>query len=521
MSHDSHESTRHSGRPRHGRALGTLAAVALAGHASAQLAPEWDALHAGVDGFFFNFQVPVSVVTDNEGAVYVNGSINRSRFTDMLTIKYAPDGTQIWAAIYDGPSERSDSGKGITIDSDGNVVVIGRSECDFLVIKYDATDGSIIWKNQHDGGECPERANALTTDDAGNIYVTGSSRPSGFDHQEDFYTYKLDSAGNVLWTATYDGPGQPQFGNDIPVDIALDSNGDVLVTGPSNDAGGHPDFVTIKYRGTDGAQLWLSRVAASGAGESVQVLISPEDDVYVTGSQEDGRTPFTTAKLSGSDGSTMWVSVNAMGFFGVAFGMALDSQGDVFVTGRLDPDGDRSTFNENVMTMRLRADDGVRQWLSLWGDSAIDKYDEGLAIVIDAEDNVWVSGSTNSFGARGSLLLQYDAATGQLLDQGTFEVANVRAQGQAMTLDAAQNIIVGGTTHNGTSGFVDFLALRYPGKSRCPADLDGDGDADADDFFGYLDAFADDDLEVCDIDGDGDCDADDFFGYLDLFAQGC
>ncbi len=52
-------------------------------------------------------------------------------------------------------------------------------------------------------------------------------------------------------------------------------------------------------------------------------------------------------------------------------------------------------------------------------------------------------------------------------------------------------------------------------------DLDGDGDADADDFFAYLDAFADGILDVCDIDGDGDCDARDFFGYLDLFAQGC
>ncbi len=55
----------------------------------------------------------------------------------------------------------------------------------------------------------------------------------------------------------------------------------------------------------------------------------------------------------------------------------------------------------------------------------------------------------------------------------------------------------------------------------CPGDLDGDDDVDADDFFDYLDAFANGGQGVCDIDGDGDCDADDFFGYLDLFAQGC
>ncbi len=57
--------------------------------------------------------------------------------------------------------------------------------------------------------------------------------------------------------------------------------------------------------------------------------------------------------------------------------------------------------------------------------------------------------------------------------------------------------------------------------ARCPADLDGDGDADSDDFFIYLDAFANGDMDICDIDGCGDCDADDFFAYLDLFAAGC
>ena len=72
-----------------------------------------------------------------------------------------------------------------------------------------------------------------------------------------------------------------------------------------------------------------------------------------------------------------------------------------------------------------------------------------------------------------------------------------------------------------TSVYYDGLILEPFVIERCPADLDGDGDADADDFFDYLDGFANGNLDVCDIDGDGDCDADDFFGYLDLFSLGC
>ena len=65
---------------------------------------------------------------------------------------------------------------------------------------------------------------------------------------------------------------------------------------------------------------------------------------------------------------------------------------------------------------------------------------------------------------------------------------------------------------------VDWLLAHRKG---CDADLTGDGEADSDDFFAYLDAFANANLDVCDLDADGDCDADDFFAYLDLFAQGC
>ena len=54
----------------------------------------------------------------------------------------------------------------------------------------------------------------------------------------------------------------------------------------------------------------------------------------------------------------------------------------------------------------------------------------------------------------------------------------------------------------------------------CPADLNGDGVVDADDFFLFLQLFADGD-PAADINGDGVIDADDFFGYLGLFADGC
>lgn len=70
----------------------------------------------------------------------------------------------------------------------------------------------------------------------------------------------------------------------------------------------------------------------------------------------------------------------------------------------------------------------------------------------------------------------------------------------------------------GPAPIVDMGAYEF--QVGCTADFDNDGDLDSEDFFAFLDAFANGDLSA-DIDGDGDLDAEDFFAYLDLFVLGC
>ncbi len=170
--------TNYTNRSRRRTVIGAALAAAVllsAAEASAQLMPDWVVQRNGVDGFFFGFQVPTYLVTDSHGAVYINNSTLTVQKTDIQTVKYAPDGTVVWSVNYDGPSENADRGRDITIDSAGDILVLGQSEGLFLVIKYDASDGSMIGTMQHEPGGSVDIPNALTTDDAGNIYVTGQS----------------------------------------------------------------------------------------------------------------------------------------------------------------------------------------------------------------------------------------------------------------------------------------------------------------------------------------------------------
>ncbi len=71
-----------------------------------------------------------------------------------------------------------------------------------------------------------------------------------------------------------------------------------------------------------------------------------------------------------------------------------------------------------------------------------------------------------------------------------------------------------------SSGRDDLFFVLYNIGRSCRADLSGDGELSPEDFFLYLELFAQGD-DRADITGDGTLDSDDFFGFLDLYAQGC
>lgn len=92
-------------------------------------------------------------------------------------------------------------------------------------------------------GQHYDLARAMAVDANGNVYVTGQSHPpdgSSFD----IVTIKYDTGGNLKWTEQYNGPGN---GYDEPTGIAVDSSGNVYVTGRSLGDDTFEDYVTLKY----------------------------------------------------------------------------------------------------------------------------------------------------------------------------------------------------------------------------------------------------------------------------------
>ena len=200
-----------------------------------------------------------ALAVGGDGSVFVTGtSYRREEGFDMVTLRYDPSGGQVWKAEYGGPAGRMDASVDIAADQSGQVYVAGQSigadsAFDICLLKYDP-EGRQSWLKRYNGpGNGADVPAALEVDAHDDIVLTGYSRGSGTGR--DLLTIKYDSEGSILWEQRWNGQAN---GEDRPVSMALDSGGNVIITGYSLGGDGTFDFLTLKYS-PGGQLLWVAR----------------------------------------------------------------------------------------------------------------------------------------------------------------------------------------------------------------------------------------------------------------------
>jgi uncharacterized delta-60 repeat protein len=234
-----------------------------------------------------------AMTLDESGNVYVTGG--SSGFEDFATIKYDAAGNELWVARYDSraePPNDSDYASDIAVDASGNVYVTGSSLgvgsfFDYLTIKYDP-NGEELWVQRYNGpGNGIDHANALGIDHAGNVVITGEAFWDPF-YRNDYTTIKYDPAGNMQWLARFKGrnPTEPFY--DEATALAIDSADNVYVTGFSGPLY-YSDYVTLKYD-SSGRQRWIAAYdgPAHGYDLSRAIALGQNGRVYVTGEVPNG-----------------------------------------------------------------------------------------------------------------------------------------------------------------------------------------------------------------------------------------
>jgi hypothetical protein len=260
---------------------------------------------------------------------------------------------------------------------------------DFATARY-GENGETLWVAYYNGtGNEGDEAEAVALDTAGNIYVTGSSPGTGTN--QDIVTVKYNQAGETLWVRRYTGTG----GNheDKATCIALDPSQGVYVGGYTEGYGTARDFIIIRYS-SSGETLWTRRF--NGSADDDDEVVGVETDargrVYVAGYSGGTGTfaDYVTLGLSPL-GESLWTHRWDLGGYGNwPTALAVDEDGNSYVTGYgFDP-----VTQYDFHTISL-SPEGAPRWQIRYSGYA-DDWDQPVGIALDGERNVYVAGFSMS-----------------------------------------------------------------------------------------------------------------------------
>ncbi len=398
------------------------------------------------------------VTTDAHGNIFACGYGSGTSLNDFITLKVMPSGDTAWVRRYDGPSHGDDLAYDLTVDTAGNVIVIGESENDYTTVKYSST-GSQVWVKTYDGpAGLADDPFAITSDETGNVYVTG--RSTGTSTGFDIATIKYLPNGDTAWVRRYVPPGTsdeigidievdgvgnvfvagqsnlagnddfllikylpngtlawatisngPMGGKDIPNALAIDSLGYYWVTGAGIGPTGNLDLLTIRYN-PSGDSVWAYGYNGPGDGmdEALDIVATPDGDVFVTGYSEgnDTGTDIVTIKYYGP--SVLWLRRfnGLLGSNDRGYGVDVSNTGDVFVGGYV-----TTSFDNADWAVLKYSPTGVFDTVWTMGFVSME-YDVASDIAIDDHNNVYAFGGTYTLGGLQNIELVRYSPVGPL-----------------------------------------------------------------------------------------------------------
>lgn len=418
---------------------------------------------------------PIDLSVDSSGNIIVTGISEGYGTDDFATIKYDDAGNEIWVARFNGPHNGHDAAEALCTDEMGNVYVTGKSwgsgtDLDYLTIKYDA-GGHVLWTARYSGpGNCFDVPEDITVDGEGNVYVTGRSDAEGIGvYNYDYATIKYDPNGNELWVARYDGPGHAY---DSPQVMAVDDSGSVYVSGAVEVDENNQDCATIKYD-SNGNELWVTFY--DGPGHVIDVVsdmsIDQAGNVYLSGystNSDLSEYDYLAIKYD-SNGNELWVARYNSGPYGsyeMASCCTLDQAGNMYVSGQSPGDGTSDDF----ATIKYDTD-GNELWVARYNGPDNDE-DNASAIALDQDGNVLVTGkSKSSVSDHDIVTVKYDP-DGNELDVRRYDgPSNDFDTGTSIAVDTSGSVYVTGVSTGIETGW-DFVTIKYPGSC---VDNDGDG----------------------------------------------
>jgi hypothetical protein len=392
--------------------------------------------------------------TGSHQAIFGGGS--SAIGADAMLLKFAQDGTCIWATYYGGTGV--DAGYSIAVDTMGFIYLAGQTNSqssigtpathrpvpasliqnkDAFLVKFD-TSGQRIW-GTYFGGDATdgELTTALACDAAGGIYLgsrtesnTGIATSGAFQAVKstgispvDGFLAKFNSTGNLDWATYYGGSNAESI-----YSITVDTIGNIYMGGATGSTsgiatpgvfqgtfGGETDGFVAKFSPA-GQRIWGTYIGGINNDQVWHLIASGDGYIYGTGT-----TSNTGIATAGSHqpnygggpqdgflvkfdytGQRDWATYYGGTMSDVGNGLFEGIDGSIYLLGSTvsanniaSPQALQPALNGNQFDLMLVSfqPDGTRNWGTYLGGNL---SDIGTGISGDRYGNLYLGGQTNS-----------------------------------------------------------------------------------------------------------------------------
>jgi hypothetical protein len=441
--------------------------------------------------------VATGVAVDSTGSVYLAGYTDSTDFpiatlgslppgnTHVFVSKFDPSGSNLVYSDYLG-GNNYEYGFALTINSADEVYVTGSTaSSNFPVVNaYDSTypgsfniflteisaDGSTLLYSTYFGGNGSDLPSSIVLDSSSDVLIAGNTTSTNFPVSNAYQSTVSANQGGVFGNYGFLSKFTPD-GSALVYSTYFAGN-----TNVSYNCGGTPCW-SSPYSGINGLAVDAGGNAYVGGTTNTYNFPTTSNTYQTSNSAPENGTVAFVSKFSSS--GTLTYSTyfyESSGAMTAVNGIAVDSSGSAYVTGTAFSDGtfpltttaicDPSVYGENCEFSFVTKFNSTAS--SLLYSTFLGPYNLStpVAIALDANDDAYILGSTNSttfqlvngiegFSTEGTqyvvgsdydiLLVEIDpAAASQLF--ATYLGGSGNNTAGAMVLDASANIYVTGST---------------------------------------------------------------------------
>jgi len=285
-----------------------------------------------------------------------------------------------------GSANTTDNGRSIVINpANGDVCVTGyvtEASQNIYLARYNSNLLLQSSTTITSAGEFPDSGNGIAVSGNGDIYLTGYTRESN----QDMWVARYSSSCNLISSVTFNGSNN---GIDEGKGIAIDSTGKVYVIGYVNETNSGNDIRIVKF---DSSLVFQSSITINGPDNSTDegygIAVDSINNIYVTGKvSQNTNSDIWIAKYNSSlvlQSSTTLTSPDMNEDSGHSITI-YDS--NVYVTGIL-----YESTNDDIWIAKF---DSSLICLSSSTFGEIAFMDQGMGIVIDSNENLYITGLVN------------------------------------------------------------------------------------------------------------------------------